>query len=140
MGRPPKRKGERLSKNRTFRVRGDLDARLHKAAKRNECSVSEEIERRLQQSFDQDDAFGGPELRSFVYIMAAAFERGGSWEAPDVPPSKWLRDPVQYGRAMISVVEQLAGWFPGDADTLALMMDSAKGRALTRIVNKRPSQ
>jgi hypothetical protein len=50
-GRPPKRKGERLSKNRTFRVRGLLDEQLIAAAAESGRSVSEEIEYRLERSF-----------------------------------------------------------------------------------------
>jgi hypothetical protein len=51
VGRPPRREGERLSKNRTFRVRGDLDEKLQEAAEDSRHSVSEEIERRLEDSF-----------------------------------------------------------------------------------------
>lgn len=54
-GRPPKRKGERLSKNRTFRVRGNLDEWLIHAANESGRSVSEEIEYRLDQTFQVDD-------------------------------------------------------------------------------------
>ena len=53
-GRPPRHQGERLSKNRTFRVRGDLDEKLQAAAVVSGRSVSEEIEFRLDQSFDRD--------------------------------------------------------------------------------------
>src|SRR6516165_845929 len=50
-GRPPRREGERLSKNRTFRVRGALDALLQAAANEAGHSISEEIEHRLEASF-----------------------------------------------------------------------------------------
>jgi hypothetical protein len=52
-GRPPRHPGERLSKNRTFRVRGGLDEKLQAAAAASGRSVSEEIEFRLDQSFDR---------------------------------------------------------------------------------------
>ena len=52
-GRPPRHPGERLSKNRTFRVRGGLDKKLQAAAAVSGRSVSEEIEFRLDQSFDR---------------------------------------------------------------------------------------
>ena len=55
IGRPPKRKGERLSKNRTFRVRGTLDEQLEAAAQDAGHSVSEEIERRLEASFQREE-------------------------------------------------------------------------------------
>jgi hypothetical protein len=51
MGRPPKKAGELLRKNRTFRIRDSLDKKLIDAAKREGRSVSEEIEFRLEFSF-----------------------------------------------------------------------------------------
>jgi len=53
MGRPPRHEGERLSKSRTFRVRPHLDGSLQKAAAEAGRSVSEEIEHRLDQSFQR---------------------------------------------------------------------------------------
>lgn len=85
-GRPPRHQGERLSKNRTFRVRGSLDGRLQAAAAASGRSVSEEIEFRLDQSFDRD-AFigvllGGDEnakvLQSIAMVMKLE-SRSGHW-------------------------------------------------------------
>jgi hypothetical protein len=56
VGRPPRHAGERLSKNRTFRVRGELDEKLLAAAAVSGRSVSEEIEYRLEQSFEREEA------------------------------------------------------------------------------------
>jgi hypothetical protein len=53
-GRPRKPKGERRSKNRTFRVRGNLDDYLIAHADEAGRSVSEEIEARLERSFYMD--------------------------------------------------------------------------------------
>ena len=53
-GRPSRHKDERLSKNRTFRVRDQLDQQLREAAKDSGRSVSEEIEHRLTRSFMED--------------------------------------------------------------------------------------
>jgi DNA-binding NarL/FixJ family response regulator len=54
-GRPPKPTEERKSGNLTFRTRGDLRAKLDAAATASGRSVSEEIERRLERSFDHDE-------------------------------------------------------------------------------------
>jgi hypothetical protein len=54
-GRPPRHEGEQLSKNRTFRVRGDLDEKLIAASEKSGRSVSEEIERRLEMSFREEE-------------------------------------------------------------------------------------
>src|SRR5262245_36132919 len=53
-GRPAKYKGERLSKTRSFRVRGLLDEYLIAHAQESGRSVSEEIEARLERSFYMD--------------------------------------------------------------------------------------
>ena len=58
MGRPPRHEGQRLSRNRTFRVGGKLDDRLQAAAARSRRSVSEEIEYRLEESFRLDELDG----------------------------------------------------------------------------------
>lgn len=55
-GRPTRRAGERLSKNRTFRVRAQLDEELADAAGSSGRSVSEEIELRLEQSFTKQQS------------------------------------------------------------------------------------
>jgi hypothetical protein len=52
-GRPARHAGERLTKHRTFRVRGSLDEKLEEAAARAGRSVSEQIERMLEDYFFQ---------------------------------------------------------------------------------------
>jgi hypothetical protein len=53
-GRPPRHAGERLVKNRTFRVWGWLDDQLQAAAEQSRRTVSAEIEFRLEDSFRMD--------------------------------------------------------------------------------------
>jgi hypothetical protein len=53
-GRPPRHAGERLAKNRTFRVWGWLDDQLQAAAEQSRRTVSAEIEFRLELSFEWD--------------------------------------------------------------------------------------
>jgi hypothetical protein len=50
-GRPPRHAGERLVKNRTFRVWRKLDHQLQAAAEQSRRTVSAEIEFRLELSF-----------------------------------------------------------------------------------------
>jgi hypothetical protein len=54
-GRPPRNAGKRLSKNRTFRLDPDFDRRLQDAAEASGVSISEEIMRRLEASFQIPD-------------------------------------------------------------------------------------
>src|SRR5262245_16683392 len=88
IGRPPKREGERLSKNRTFRVRATLDEQLAAAAKQSGRSVSEEIEHRLENSFQEDDRYGGPHLSALFRLLAdykalAEAKAGAPWKEGD---------------------------------------------------------
>ena len=53
-GRPPRHAGERLVKNRTFRVWGWLDDQLQAAAEQSRRTVSAEIEYRLEHSYQVD--------------------------------------------------------------------------------------
>ena len=53
-GRPPRHAGERLVKNRTFRVWGSLDDQLQATAEQSRRTVSAEIEYRLDLSFRMD--------------------------------------------------------------------------------------
>jgi hypothetical protein len=83
-GRPPKHQEGRLSKNRTFRVRGSLDEYLSRAAAEAGRSVSEEIEARLGRSFYLDDVLStavGTRAQLIKALAAAvtAAERTVSW-------------------------------------------------------------
>jgi hypothetical protein len=64
-GRPPRHEGERLRKNRTFRIRARLDELLEEAAAMAGRSTSEEIEYRLELSF-RDDRMNRERLGSHV--------------------------------------------------------------------------
>jgi len=80
MGRPPKREGERLSKSRTFRVRGTLDNALRVEAERSGRSVSEEIEFRLERSFGNDgllDMALGENVADLIQMIFMAVARSG---------------------------------------------------------------
>lgn len=82
-GRPTRHKGERLSKTRTFRVRGSLDKQLENSASAAGRSVSEEIEYRLDRSY-WDDAFmalvtGAHENTQIVKMIARAVALCEGW-------------------------------------------------------------
>jgi hypothetical protein len=79
-GRPPRHKGERLSKNRTFRVRGELDEKLQRAADTSGRSVSEEIEFRLEKSF-ADEERAEERSRELNQIVATLGETSASIES-----------------------------------------------------------
>jgi hypothetical protein len=97
-GRPPRHAGERLSKNRTFRVRGELDEKLQAAAEQSRRTVSAEIEFRLECSFlmDQLDArmtaLLGAGLKEALLIPHAelgAGMRGSPFADKEEPMKRW---------------------------------------------------
>src|SRR4051794_11790518 len=51
-GGPPVPESEKKGRNFTFRSRGDMHERLAQSSAANQRSISEEIERRLEQSFE----------------------------------------------------------------------------------------
>jgi hypothetical protein len=63
-GRPPKYAGEGKRQNFSFRIRDQVRDRLINAVKETGRSLSEEIEWRIERSFEWQDAFG--EARSII--------------------------------------------------------------------------
>ena len=76
-GRPKRQPnpGERVPLG--LRVTPELKTRLDDAANQSGRSQSQEAELRLEQSFRQDEDFGGPEIANIARLVAAAFLRGG---------------------------------------------------------------
>src|SRR5258707_6025017 len=90
-GRPPRHEGETLSKNRTFRVRGELDEQLQAAAAKSKRSVSEEIEYRLSRSFYDDllaKGFTGDEVSAdairMIRLVMAIESLGRRWSVAPI--------------------------------------------------------
>jgi hypothetical protein len=77
IGRPPKREKERKSVNFTFRSRGELRELLRAAAVKAGHSVSEEIERRLEESFQKGDRQAELEAIADRAAAKAAKREGG---------------------------------------------------------------
>jgi len=131
-GRPTKTPitGERVSLG--LRVTADAKRRLDKAAVRSGRSQSQEAELRLEQSFELERRFGGPEMVAIANLMAGAFLRGGQQGAvacqhPEWSPAEWMQSPVCYEAAITTVVDALTAARPAfeynhpDAAQRALM-------------------
>jgi hypothetical protein len=105
-GRPPRHKGEVLRKNRTFRIRARLDELLEEAAAKAGRSASEEIEHRLELSFQEDRAalartgsdVGAELLRIFYSVMVLE----------GVHPD-WTGDPIRAENFRIAMNGIIAG-------------------------------
>ena len=123
-GRPPRHQRERLRKNRTFRVRPVLDSNLVAAAATSCRSVSEEIEFRLEQSFDRDaflgimlgDGESAKALQAIAMVMKLE-SREGLW-LRQADNSAHVRRATDFILAQLSEQRSIgAGWFqhPSDA-------------------------
>ena len=77
-GRPPKPDAEKSGPTLSFRVKPKLRAALVEAAERNQRSLSEEAEHRLELSVHDDsiDAalFGDPGIKAICFMVAAALQ------------------------------------------------------------------
>jgi|GraSoiStandDraft_57_1057295.scaffolds.fasta_scaffold255678_1 hypothetical protein len=140
-GRPARHKGERLVKHRTFRVRGRLDEMLEEAAAQAGRSVSEQIERMLEDAFFQDrlnanilgSNVAGEILRLIRAAMVVEGLVGVDWDR-NLTRAENLRTAAN---AIIATVTQLPVELPPPEQRLegyrtakALLMTSSPKRTL----------
>jgi hypothetical protein len=142
IGRPTRapRRGERRVPL-GLSVTADVKRRLDGAAAKHGRSQSQEAERRLEQSFSLDDAYGGEELRDVATLMAATFAHHGRLAARgNSPPSEWLHDRFIYQDCIKAIVETLLFRMqpPPTDDELYLFGQSLTGRVATRSLAERP--
>lgn len=71
-GRPPLKAGEAKRASFNTRLRNALKERLEDSARSAGRSLSEEIESRLERSFDRTESLGGQEYEALFQMMAAA--------------------------------------------------------------------
>jgi Arc-like DNA binding domain len=71
-GRPPLKSGEAKRASFNTRLRNALKEHLEEAARSAGRSLSEEIEFRLERSFDRSESLGGSEYEALFQMMAAA--------------------------------------------------------------------
>jgi hypothetical protein len=113
-GRPPA--GEFKGKSTVFttRIRPDLRERLAESAEQNGRSLSQEVERRLSDSFRLDDrmedAFGSADNFWTMRIIAMALENSHSIHGSS---KSWRQDPQAFDSAMKVVVKTLEALRPG---------------------------
>ena len=104
--RGPAPKGDYSDKTEVFstRIRPDLKQRLQTAAAENGRSVSQEVERRLRRSFDDDlvavETFGSRRNRALMKMIAQSIETVWS---PETPDADWLSDPWSFEQVVQTV-------------------------------------
>jgi hypothetical protein len=134
-GRPPVPAKARKRNNVTIRMRDELKARVEQAASAQQRSISEEIETRLASSFAEEAGFGGADMRRVAYLMASAFATAGRLSAAGKPD--WINDRDCYRAGLIGVVDALLIGLPdASAEDAALIIESLKGRLLTRLAQE----
>jgi hypothetical protein len=137
-GRPPRYVGERLSQTRSFRVRGQIDAQLQEAAAKAGRSVSEEIEHRLERTFQDDhqsrDLMGSHVAGEILRLVRGALfleglGLGGDWAENRVRAQR-VRVAVD---AVVAVVTGLA------LDDQPSLRDRAEGLSTAKALLLRSS-
>lgn len=147
-GRPPKR-GEPKRAPFQTRIRESLRDRLEAAADANGRSLSEEIEQRLEDSFDRlDKPFGGPAgLRVAIMLSASYLFTGGQLATanghPDWTPDEWMADPGCFESALAALVRSVWTHHPEPVTRedyyrfVECLITSEKGRELTERMHER---
>jgi len=138
IGRPPKAKEDRKAVNFTFRSRGQMRERLEKAAAASGRSISEEIEFRLNQSFDEERlsaAFlGGNDtakaLQGIANVMQLETAAGTPWskDQEKVEAVRTAADLIIAGTAGMLVTMNFVD------SAIDLPRVSERGRALARVI------
>ena len=128
-GRPPVPDQTRKRNNVTIRMRDELKAKVEQSAAGQRRSISEEIAWRLERSFSEQAALGGPEMQRMAYHMIAAFALPAQLHASD--KENWVNDRDGYRAGVIGVCDALLQGF-SDEDA-ARVIEALKGRLLTRV-------
>lgn len=89
----------------SMRLPIDLKERIDNAARRSGRSLTQEIEFRLERSFTEESALGGPEMRMLAMEMVATFHNRGARQGRGA--KDWMADVEAYTEAMMGVIEVL---------------------------------
>lgn len=115
-----------------IRLTEELRTKIERAAQANEVSMNYEMVDRLKQSFDQDESFGGNEMRRIAILMAAAFNHGGFQSSGGKKASEWIKDQSAYGSAVANVLTALIV----DSEARDEVMKRVLGRVATKVLNE----
>jgi hypothetical protein len=119
-----------------LRMHAALRDQLVAAAHASGRSLTQEASTRLARSFDQDAAFGDPEVRRVAVAMSVAFSLGGQFYSDGKPG--WTRNRDAYMAGMFGVIDALLTGVPDITDKeIWLEIECLKSRLLTRIAHRR---
>jgi TraY domain len=92
-----------------MRTTRETRERLEAAAIASGRSLVQEVEFRLERSFVQENALGGPEMMRLAFQMAAAF-------AVETQGEDWAADLAAYARGTTAVIRALIRGVPAGSD------------------------
>jgi hypothetical protein len=122
-----------------MRTTKETRERLEAAASTNGRSLAQEVEVRLERSFTEEGALGGPDMRRLAYLMISAFATAGRLSAAG--KEHWIDDPMCYRAGLVGVVDALLIGLPdATLEDVAILIESLKGRLLTRIAREEPTK
>src|SRR4051812_15327135 len=107
-GRPPKSADAVERQMVGTRLSPTTYERLVEAAAANGRSISSEVEWRIEKSLVPDQMIpNSTELNELARHVIDAFEAGGRMNDPARPVREWIKDPLQYNRALVRAFEAL---------------------------------
>ena len=133
MGRPPLPPGKRKRESMGFRPTPELRKKLENAAKESGLSLTQVVERRLDQSFLGDELLGGLFGEKATYhlmvmlgtIINLVQEQTGK---------KWAEDPRTYAEVIDAVSVFMEVFRPADAKGLRGAFVTSIGRELVELI------
>jgi Arc-like DNA binding domain len=113
-----------------MRTTRETRERLEAAAAANGRSLAQEVEARLERSFQQEAVLGTPEMARLAFQMAASFAvaTGGT--------SAWTTDPAEYVNGVDAVFRALLEQFPKGPDK-KLAIEAIASCVLTRLAREK---
>jgi hypothetical protein len=123
-----------------MRTTKETRERLEASAVANGRSLAQEVEFRLERSFAEEVAFGGPEMHRLAILMVSAFVTAGQRRGASNPD--WIRDPACYLAGARGVAHALLLGLPHGAtsETVVQEMEAWKGVFLSEIANREQDQ
>ena len=126
-GRPARFGGDRQIVG--ARLPPETYQRLVEASAANRTSISAEIEKRIERSFEDDATNPGNKL---VRLAMKAFEGAWQWKSPD---EDWMGDPLGYDGGVIRACEVLLAQHPKpDFDSFFLLLLAFRSRLEERLL------
>jgi hypothetical protein len=113
-----------------------LKEAVDRAAARNNRSINAEIHARLEASFVEERALGGPEMHWLVTLVVAAFTTAAQMQARGDP--NWASNPDARRAGIFTAIDSLLALLPDTTpQDLMVEIEGLKSRLLTREMHKR---